>query len=184
LRVTVDDRDIRGGEKNWQWIKKGIPLRVEVGPRDVASGNIVLYRRDKEPKDKLIIDRTQFLSQAADILQEIQDTYRSQAFDILKSRTESSVATFKDFQHYFEAGKEEAENDIGLAGTANASSSSGFIVAPWSEAAETEELLAPLKVSVRCIPIEGDTFYKDGELGSCVLTGRPARVRAIFARAY
>ena len=46
VRVRIDDRDIRGGEKKWQWVKRGVPMRVEIGPRDVAAGGLFLSRRD------------------------------------------------------------------------------------------------------------------------------------------
>ena len=47
IEVVVDKRDIRGGDKSWEWIKKGIPVRIEVGPRDIESRQAVLYRRDQ-----------------------------------------------------------------------------------------------------------------------------------------
>jgi prolyl-tRNA synthetase len=52
VRVKVDDRDIRGGDKAWQYIKQGVPVRVEVGPRDMAKGEVFVGRRDKGPKEK------------------------------------------------------------------------------------------------------------------------------------
>src|SRR5690606_1365759 len=50
VRVRIDDRDLRGGEKKWQWVKRGVPLRVEVGPRDVAGGGAFVARRDQGTK--------------------------------------------------------------------------------------------------------------------------------------
>src|SRR5437868_9791111 len=52
LEVEVDRRDLGGGVKNWEWIKKGVPLRVEIGPRDIASGNAMVSRRDQPVKAK------------------------------------------------------------------------------------------------------------------------------------
>ena len=46
IRVRIDNRDIRGGDKKWQWVKRGVPIRVEIGPRDVAGGKISFGRRD------------------------------------------------------------------------------------------------------------------------------------------
>ena len=48
----VDQRDLGGGVKNWEWIKKGAPLRVELGPRDLESGNVAVTRRDQGYKSK------------------------------------------------------------------------------------------------------------------------------------
>ena len=46
LRVRMDNRDIRGGDKKWQWVKRGVPVRIEIGPRDVSSGKVFYGRRD------------------------------------------------------------------------------------------------------------------------------------------
>ena len=46
VRVRIDNRDMRGGEKKWQWVKRGVPIRIEIGPRDVAGGKILFGRRD------------------------------------------------------------------------------------------------------------------------------------------
>ena len=50
VRVELDDRDLRGGEKYWQWVKKGIPLTVEIGPRDLENGTVFMGRRDHGAK--------------------------------------------------------------------------------------------------------------------------------------
>ena len=52
LEVEVDRRDLGGGVKNWEWIKKGVPLRVELGPRDLESGTVAVSRRDQTVKAK------------------------------------------------------------------------------------------------------------------------------------
>ena len=52
IEVEIDDRDIRGGDKVWGWIKKGIPVRVEVGERDMEAGTVFVGRRDRGHKDK------------------------------------------------------------------------------------------------------------------------------------
>src|SRR3954464_4010801 len=44
IRVRIDNRDIRGGDKKWQWVKRGVPIRIEIGPRDVAGGKILWGR--------------------------------------------------------------------------------------------------------------------------------------------
>ena len=50
IEVELDTRDIRGGEKSWSWVKKGVPIRLEVGPRDMEAGSVFMARRDKSPK--------------------------------------------------------------------------------------------------------------------------------------
>ena len=82
VRVLVDDRDIRGGEKVWQHIKRGVPLRLEVGPRDIESGSVFVGRRDKPHKDKTSIPRQQFVETVVDVLGEIQSTLFQRALDL------------------------------------------------------------------------------------------------------
>ncbi len=75
LRIEIDKRDIGGGQKNWEWIKKGVPIRVELGSqRDIEKGSIAVARRDKGPKEKEFPAQADFIAQAAAILQSIQDT--------------------------------------------------------------------------------------------------------------
>ena len=62
IRVEIDDRDLRGGDKVWQWIKKGVPLRLEVGPRDIQNDAVFLGRRGRGPKDKGPMPRAQLVS--------------------------------------------------------------------------------------------------------------------------
>ena len=57
--MRIDNRDIRGGEKKWQWVKRGVPIRVEVGPRDVVANNIAVGRRDVAGKGA-IVSRKEF----------------------------------------------------------------------------------------------------------------------------
>ena len=56
VRVIIDKRDINPGEKGWSWIKKGIPLRVEVGPRDMENNSVFVGRRDKDKKEGVLKD--------------------------------------------------------------------------------------------------------------------------------
>ena len=70
LEIELDDRDIRGGEKMWQWIKKGIPLRVEIGPRDLESGSVFVGRRDTG--EKASMSKDEFVGKVVDLLEEIQ----------------------------------------------------------------------------------------------------------------
>ena len=72
IKVIVDKRDLRGGEKTWGWIKKGVPLRIEVGPREMESEIYQLARRDKGHKDTTQIGRTDLSLKLPVILDEIQ----------------------------------------------------------------------------------------------------------------
>ena len=75
VKVELDQRDLRGGEKTWGWIKKGIPIRVEVGPRDIQNNSVFVGRRDKGPKDKYGQDRDEFVASVVDTLEDIQKAF-------------------------------------------------------------------------------------------------------------
>lgn len=161
--AKVDDRDIRGGEKSWEYIKKGVPVRVEIGPRDIAKGEVFVGRRDHAPKDKKSIPRNQFTSQVADILGEIQSNLFKKAKAFRDSNTRR-IDNLKDFEEFFNT-KDEA--------------SGGFAEVHWNEAAIGHELLAKYKLTPRCIPLESSS-----ESGKCIFTGQPSQKRVIFAKSY
>ena len=62
LHVTIDQRDLRGGEKTWSWIKKGVPLRLEVGPRDITNDSFGLARRDRPHKETMMMSKHELRS--------------------------------------------------------------------------------------------------------------------------
>lgn len=166
--VHVDKRDQRGGEKNWQWIKKGIPLRIEVGPRDMESGNVVVYRRDKPHKEKLILKATELPEKITQILDEIQTNLFQEAKRFRDANIITGLKTFDEFRAVFTPKNEEKPEIHG-----------GFVRAKWCGDAKVEETLKEMKVTIRCLP-----FDQERSPGTCIVTGRPATTEAIFAKAY
>lgn len=164
----VDKRDLRGGEKNWQWIKKGIPVRVEVGPRDMESGMVVLYRRDKPHKEKLVIKKEELVGKLATILDEIQANYYQQALKHQKENTRTDLSDFQQLKEFFTPKNPDKPEIHG-----------GFVLAKWCNDSKVEDHLAELKISIRCLPLK-----QSGSSGRCIITGRPAITDAIFAKAY
>lgn len=161
IEVEVDTRDIRGGDKMWQWIKKGVPMILEIGPRDIAEDSVFLSRRDKSIKEKTSQKRSEFINTIAMQLQEMQDNLFNRA---LKFREDNTVKidSKEEFYKFF-----ENEN-------------SGFAYAHWNGKPEVEEQIKnDLKVTIRCIPLEGDK-----EEGKCVITGEPSEQRVYFAKSY
>ncbi len=174
VEVEVDDRDLRGGEKQWEWVKKGVPLRVEVGPRDVASDTVMVGRRDQPAKDKSSMPRGEFIATVPALLDGIQANYLARARAYRDERTRV-IDTPEDFEAYF-------ATDEGASGQ-------GFALAHWNgDAAQETELKARHKVTIRCIPTAGHEHspWADRvmEPGKCFLTGRPAPQRVVFARSY
>ena len=159
VRVRIDDRDVRGGGKKWQWVKRGVPLRVEVGPRDIAEGKVAVARRDQgKPK---FPQREQFVASVVDTLHDIQQSLFDRA---AKARDEASVQidTLDEFEKFFAEG-----------------SPGGLAYCHFVDGPEMEAKLKSLKVTPRCIPLDANE-----ENGKCIFTGEPSTRRAVFARAY
>ena len=167
--VHIDRRDLRGGEKNWQWIKKGIPIRIEVGPRDMESRSAVFYRRDKGVRDKESVSFDSITETMNRVLEEIQRSYYDQALNNMKEHTRTDIKNHGEFKEFFTAKNKEKPEIHG-----------GFVRGPWcGDESATEALIGDLKVTIRCLPLDQQL-----NSGKCVLTGKDAKVEAIFAKSY
>ena len=103
------------------------------------------------------------------LLDEIQASYLAQARAYQEARTRRDITTFEEFKAYFGEVSE----------TAGAADQPGFVVAKWDGTAEAEEKARELGVTIRCLP-----FGQSGTEGRCVVTGNPATIDAVYARAY
>ncbi len=171
LEIEIDDRDMRGGDKLWQWIKRGIPLRLEVGPRDMAEDSVFLGRRDKPHKDKVSMKREQFKATVCQMLDEIQNTLfeRAKSHQDQHTRQIDSKDEFYDF--FTAPGKEQGET---------APIHGGFALAHWCGCSDVEaQVKQDLGVTIRCIPLEGDDSS-----GTCIFTGKPSDRRVVWAKSY
>ncbi len=167
VKVEFDDRDMRGGEKTWGWIKKGVPVRVEVGPRDMEADSVFVGRRDRAPKDKESMDRSAFISGISGLLDSIQDNLLAKAKAFRKAHTRE-IASEAEFVEFFtpEAGNPgEAHGGFALM---------GFCCDPELE----DSIAKKYKVTVRCIP---DSTAS--ETVPCAFTGKPGK-RVLFAKSY
>src|SRR5262249_10191674 len=99
IEVLVDRRDLGGGVKNWEWIKKGVPLRVEIGPRDLEKNSVEVSRRDQPVKAKESMQVEDFIARAPEILGTIQDSLyaRAKKFREENTRVIESKKEFYDF---------------------------------------------------------------------------------------
>ncbi len=160
LKVQLDSRDMRGGEKAWHWVKKGVPVRLEVGPRDVAAGKVVLYRRDKGPKDKQFLERAEMLGTIVETLSSIQNALFEKASSYRTDQTRE-ISDVGEFESFFKG------------------EGAGFAVAYWAgDSTLEDELSKSHKTTVRCLLMD------DFEEGQCVFTGKKTRKKAILAKAY
>jgi prolyl-tRNA synthetase len=170
LAVQLDDRDeLRPGAKYFEWERKGVPLRLEVGPRDVsersAMGKLRLSELDEKGKAKKVKIPFDGLGVAVGkLLDGFQKTLFQRASERLKAST-VSLDSWKDFTDAF------------------AGDASRFVFAHWDGTAETEKAIKDeLKVTIRCLPVPGDGPAP--EPGKCIKTGKPSARRVLFAKAY
>jgi prolyl-tRNA synthetase len=160
VRVELDEREgLSPGWKFNDWEMRGVPVRVEIGPRDIKNQNVMLARRDMPGREgKTLIPMTEIESRVPKLLETVQDAIYQKALDFRESRVQD-VETYDELK--------EAVED-------------GFARAWWAGDAEDEaKIKDETKATVRCIPID-----QPGGLGTCVYTGKSTSEVAIFGRAY
>jgi len=167
VEVEVDRRDLGGGVKNWEWIKKGVPVRVEIGPRDLESGKVAVSRRDQPVKAKELMTMQELVSRAPEILGSIQQNLFERATKFRDEHTRM-INSKKEFYGFFMPQNSKPEIH------------GGFALAHWSGSREVEEQIKnDLKVTIRVIPLDDSS-----EPGTCIFTGEPSSRRVIWAKAY
>jgi prolyl-tRNA synthetase len=172
IRVEVDKRDMNGGAKSWEWIRKGVPLRVEIGARDIAQGTVFVGRRDKGAKEKQSIPSGDFAKNIGALLQEIQDAIYDRALSFRNANLK--VIESKEEFYAFFTPRNEAKPEI----------HGGFALAHWDGSTELEaKIKEDLKVTIRCLPTPGTVAEADAP-GTCIFTGKPSAGRAVFAKSY
>jgi len=168
VSVMIDKRDKRGGEKSWEWIKKGVPLRIEVGPRDMEAQSMMVGRRDLPHKEKAKVGIDQIADTVVTMLEAIQQNYFTQACQFRDNNIRDDITTLEEMKKFFTPKSEERPEIHG-----------GFVRAKWCGDPATEKMLDELKVSIRCLPLK-----QSGTEGRCILTGKKATIDAIFAKSY
>jgi prolyl-tRNA synthetase len=166
VRASADLRDREPPDKRWEWTRKGVPLILELGPRDLQEGVVAVRRRDSDERPQSV-ERSQVATTIPALLAEIQAGYHGAATDRLDARTRRDIGDPAEFREWFDTDPADAR-------------AGGFVRAPWSEDPESEQLLEELKVTVRCLPFD-QSLPPDSR---CVLTGKPAVTEAVFAKAY
>ena len=166
--MKIDHRALRGGEKLWSWVKKGVPLLIEVGPRDIAAGTVSVIRRDVGPQGRANWSRNMLVGELPGLLDEIQESLFARAVRFREEHT-VQLETRDEFYEFFTAQNPKKPEIHG-----------GFAWAHWSgDPAVEEQINRDLKVTIRCLPLTGE---KDP--GRCVVSGAPSDQRVLFAKSY
>ena len=159
LPNKIDDRDnYRPAWKYYEWERKGVPVRVEIGPRDVDKGQVVLVRRDTGEKSFISIDHFK------ETLRVTLDSVQKNLFERARSFREENTHQATDYDSF----KEILENQ------------GGFVRVPWHDDPAAEaEIKEKTGATIRVL------FDKaDAPAGTCFYSGKPADTGAVFAKSY
>jgi prolyl-tRNA synthetase len=157
-RVKTDDSDLRIGDKFFKWEQKGVPVRVEIGARELANSSVSIFRRDEMKKDSVpLLEISEYIT---NIIPKIQANLYEKA---LRHQTQKTLPadSWEQFQRLIEEGN--------------------FVIASYDGTDETEAKIKELtKATTRCKPFDLD----QSDLGKCIYSGKDAVARYIFAKSY
>jgi prolyl-tRNA synthetase len=159
VRADADWTDKRPGWKFNEWELKGVPLRIEVGPRDLQQDQVTVVRRDNRAKEQ--IKRAGVVARASELLAEVQKALfdRSAAFREANTHVATDYASFKQIMQ----------------------EQRGFLRAYWCGSADCEaRIKEETRATIRVIPEDAEAAGP----GACILDGQPARKQALFAQSY
>jgi prolyl-tRNA synthetase len=178
LRVLVDKRATKSADKRWNWVRRGAPIIVEIGPRDAASGTVTFMRRDAlRDGDKVkshALPRDEFVAKVPALLAEMQANLFREAKARLDANIKTGITDFAGLAEFFGAGGGDDED----------SEFKGWVRAPWCKptGAELEAIdakLKTLKLTLRNVPTD-----QPASVGACIFTGKPGVEEILISRAY
>jgi prolyl-tRNA synthetase len=178
LRVLVDKRATKSADKRWNWVRRGAPLIVEIGPRDAASGTVTFMRRDVlRDGDKIkshALPRDEFVAKVPAMLAEIQAALFGEAKARLQANVKTGVTDFAGLADFFGAAADDED----------AGEFKGWIRAPWcrpsgAELDAIDTRLKTLKLTLRNAPLDQPKTF-----GACIFTGKPGVEEVLISRAY
>ena len=180
VRALLDKKPIKSSEKRWNWVRKGAPIIIEIGPRDAAGEQVTYMRRDQlrdgDRVRSLNADRGAFLGSVPGLLAEIQAAMFAEAKARLDANIVDGITTFAGLADHFGPGA--ADDD-------EASAFKGWVRVSWSKPTgaaldEVDQRLKALKLTIRNTPMAQD----GAALGPCIFTGAPGVETILVARAY
>ncbi|MEQ1871743.1 MAG: proline--tRNA ligase [Vicinamibacterales bacterium] len=159
IRVTLDERDERPGWKFSEWELRGVPLRLEIGLKDIEKSHVMIARRDT--REKMAVPMEGVAPRLRALLDEIQSGLLARAIAFRDEHTQSA-STYDEFKQLMDGGRP------------------GFVVAPWCGAADCEaQIKTDTQATIRNMPLDGEA-----PAGGCVRCGSAAVTSAWFAKSY
>ena len=178
LAVKVDDREgLQPGAKYYEWERKGVPVRIEVGPKDLEKGSLCVVRRfvlekEGESEQDLRKRKKQFLPRAEAIagMPALMDVLQKELLERARAMREKKtrvIDTLADFEAFFKG------------------EGGGFAWVHWAGThADEDEMAKRYETSIRCIPFEDQIPEAARGAGTCILTGKPSAQRVLMAKSY
>jgi len=174
VRVLLDKSPGKASAKRWDWVRKGAPIVVEVGPRDMQNGKLALLRRDalwNAETGKLATtfpEKDAFLGEAAALLETIQNDLFNEAAERRDANITRGLTTWEAVADHFKKGGKHP----------------GWVEVEWSKPTgealnQVVERLKSLQLTIRNVPREAEAAS-----GTCIFTGEPATQRILVAKAY
>jgi len=166
VEVVIDDRSMRPGAKYYEWERRGVPVRIEVGPKDIAKGQVAVRMRvdTAAGSGKEFIPEADFIAGFRQRL----DTFQAELLRIARERMLARTVTLDTWDEFLAA----------FAGDASV-----FAWCHWDGTAQTEAAIKEqTKATIRCVPLPGQGPAP--EPGKCILTGKPSPQRVLIAKAY
>jgi prolyl-tRNA synthetase len=174
LRAYLDIKKIKSAEKRWNWVRRGAPIIIEIGPRDASNGQITYIRRDNlrdgDKVKSVAVARQEFVEErAVQLLAEIQAGLYAEAKARLDNNIKSGVTDWKGVEDYYAGSDEEFK---------------GWLKVSWSKPSGAEldavdNKLKGLKLTIRNAPLQQPETF-----APCLFTGKPGVEEILIGRAY
>lgn len=173
VRVRLDNRSKESVDKMWEWTRKGAPIIIEVGPRDLEKNALMVRTRIQISQTdwKSFVGFDEFVASVGERLESIQSEMFNRAKKRLDENIVSNIQTPAELEKYFSNQNVWVEGD---------NPKVAFVRGKWcGDDDATVEKLKEMKITIRCIP-----FDQSGTEGTCLITDRPATLDVIYARSY
>lgn len=163
VEIDLDDQNSTGWRLA-EWELLGVPIRLEVGSRDMENSEVTLARRDTGEKEAVSLDKLE--ERVAILLEEIQKNMYEKALSFREANTYRNISSYEEFSTLYSEGE------------------GGFVLGDWCGSSSCEEKIKnDSKVTIRCIPL--DEMVKEPEANKkCLICGKPAKIKALFAKSY
>jgi prolyl-tRNA synthetase len=167
ISVSIDKSPARGGVKYWNAVRRGTPMRIEVGMREMEADSLCLSRRDKNPKDKQTMTCADLKKEVVSILDDIHIALYDRALTFQKERS-VHVQSLAELESHF-SGDENTHTMFVYA----------YCDVDIEDTPAVQEILKKHKISIRCMP-----FDAQAKEGKCIFSGKLVQNYVILARAY